>query len=307
MILLTGVNGQVGSHLARRLKQFGAFQTVDVAPVEGLPRPDHLVDFKDEQALRALVRELKPKVVINTAAYTAVDKAETDADTARLVNALAPGILAEECKTLKALLVHYSTDYVFPGEGTKPYVETDPTGPLSAYGKTKLEGEQLIARAGAAFVNFRTCWVVSSHGANFVKTMLRLGAEKDEIKVVADQFGAPTSARVLADATTKAVQQGMAQGFEAVHGTYHVACKGETTWHGFATEIHRQARAAGLPIKTKTIHAIPTSDYPTPARRPKNSRFDCRKFEKTFGMPLPPWQDELAQIIRELAGTSRPA
>lgn len=297
MILLTGVNGQVGSHLARKLPRFGPVTAVDA----------DTVDFRDEAALRRLVRELKPKFIVNPAAYTAVDKAETDVETAELVNGVAPRILAEEAKSLGAFLVHYSTDYVLPGEGAAPQKETAATGPLNVYGRTKLNGEIGVHTAGAKAAILRTSWVFSSHGSNFVKTMLRLGAEKEELKVVADQVGAPTSATCLADATLKIIGTVLGQGPEAAHGLFNVACRGETSWHGFAVEIHRLAREAGLPIKTKAILPITTAEYPTPAVRLKNSRFDLAKFTKTFRHELPTWQSELAQVIKELAGTSRPA
>jgi dTDP-4-dehydrorhamnose reductase len=297
MILLTGVGGQVGSHLEKKLARFGAVRAVD----------HDTLDLKDESAIRAFVRDLKPQIIVNPAAYTAVDKAESEAETAHLVNAVAPRVLAEEAKALGALLIHFSTDYVLPGHGTEPQGETAPTGPLNVYGKTKLAGEQGILASGAAATILRTSWVFSSHGANFVKTMLRLGAEKEELRVVADQVGAPTSASCLADATVKVIGTSLAQGREAATGLYHVACRGETSWHGFAVEIHRLAREAGLPVKTKVIHPIATEDYPTPAVRLKNSRFDLTKFSKTFRHELPTWQAELAQVIKELAGTSRPA
>ncbi len=294
MILLTGVNGQVGSHLARKLSRFGPVKAVDV----------DTVDFRDEAALRKLVREVKPKIIVNPAAYTAVDKAESEAEVARLVNGVAPRILAEEAKALGALLIHFSTDYVLPGVGTSPQKETEPTGPLNTYGRTKLEGEQGVRGSGVQSTILRTSWVFSGHGANFVKTMLRLGAEKEELKVVADQIGAPTSATCLADATVKVIATALSQGNEAAMGLFNVACQGETSWHGFTTEIHRLAKEAGLPIKTKVIHPITTAEYPTPAVRLRNSRFDLAKFTKTFRHELPTWQTELAQVIKELAGTS---
>lgn len=295
MILLTGVNGQVGSHLLNKLARFGEVTAVDA----------DTVDFKDEAALRRLVRGARPKIIVNPAAYTAVDRAESEPEVARLVNGVAPRILAEEAKALGAFLIHFSTDYVLPGVGTLPQAETAATGPLNVYGKTKLEGEVGVREAGAASAILRTSWVFSSHGQNFVKTMLRLGAEKDELRVVADQVGAPTSATCLADATVKVVATVLSQGPEAAQGLFNVACRGETSWHGFTVEIHRLARLAGLPVRTRVIHPILTSDYPTPAVRLKNSRFDLTKFTRTFRHELPTWQAELAQVIRELAGTSR--
>ncbi len=303
-ILVIGCNGQVGSYLAKALAPYGRVVTSDLAPLPGLPPPNELIDLRDGPALRRLVRSIDPKIIVNAAAYTAVDRAEQEPAIADQVNANAPGIMAEELSTTKGLLIHYSTDYVLPGEGSQPQDEKVKVAPCNAYGRSKARGEAAIAGTAALSTILRTSWVFSSHGLNFVKTMLRLGQEREELKVVDDQIGAPTSARFLAAMTAVVVQRGLVSGFAGVSGLYNLACAGETSWHGFASETLRLAKEHGFPIKTKIIAPIPTEAYPLPASRPRNSRLDCRKFCAAFGVTRPTWQDELAKVVAELSDTS---
>lgn len=302
-LLVTGVNGQVGNALLKTLAPFGTVVPVDViagdVQIPGLK----LVDFTNVDALARLVRDVKPTIIINPAAYTAVDKAESEKATAAAVNATAAGILATEAKRLGAPIIHYSTDYVFDGSGTAPRKEDAATGPLGVYGQTKLDGEHAVRDANDAYVILRTSWVFSAHGANFVKTMLRLGKDREELKVVADQYGAPTSAAMLAEATAKVVALGLKNGFSSIAGLYHLTCLGETSWHGFATEIFRQAREHGMPLKVTRVDPIDTASYPTPATRPLNSRLDCNKFMRTFGQQIPSWQEALAVVMATLASS----
>lgn len=285
VILVTGTSGQVGHALLKTL---------------GLPAQQR-VDFNDLSALARLVRELRPSIIVNPAAHTAVDKAESEEALAFKVNAEAPGVLAEEAKRLGSLLIHYSTDYVFDGSGAGPRKEDAKTGPLGVYGRSKLAGEDAIRAVGGDHVILRTSWVFSDHGNNFVKTMLRLGSEREELRIVGDQIGAPTSAAFLADMTAKIIAKVGRSSAADVSGLYHLACSGETSWHGFAEEIFRQARAAGMKLKVNRVESIPTEAYPTPARRPKNSRLDCSKFARTFDTELMTWQQALAPVIASLA------
>jgi dTDP-4-dehydrorhamnose reductase len=257
-------------------------------------------DLVQVERLSATVLALRPDIVVNAAAYTAVDKAETERDVAATVNAEAPGALASACAAINALLVHYSTDYVFDGTGDSPWREEDRTAPLGIYGQTKLDGERRIRESGCRHLIFRTSWVYAARGANFVRTMLRLAVEREALNVVADQFGAPTGAELLADATAHALRS--ADGREELLGTYHLAASGTTTWCDYARLVISQARGAGWPVKVELdrITAVPTSAYPLPARRPHNSRLDCRKFEAAFGLRLPPWQDGVRRVIAEL-------
>lgn len=300
IILVTGVGGQVGNALLETLAPLGSLVPVDVAAPAPTPPGFRAVDFRDLDALRQLVREVRPSVIVNPAAHTAVDKAESEESLAFAINAEAPGVLAAEAKRLGAAFIHYSTDYVFAGDGTRPWVETDPTGPLGAYGRTKLAGEDAVRQANDAHVILRTSWVVSAHGANFVKTMLRLGAEREELKVVADQIGAPTSAALLAQVTARILERGLARGFADIAGTYHLCGQGETSWHGLAEEVFRQARALGASLKVARVVPIPTEAYPTPAPRPKNSRMDCRKVMRTFDVALPDWRRDIEPVVTQL-------
>jgi dTDP-4-dehydrorhamnose reductase len=292
-ILLTGKNGQLGFELQRALAPLGEVVAVGTQDC----------DLTDADAVRDLVRRVAPDVIVNPAAYTAVDKAESDEATARAVNAAAPAILGEEGAKLGALVIHYSTDYVFDGTKQGAYRESDAPAPQSVYGRTKLEGEQGLAAANPRHLILRTSWVVGAHGGNFAKTMLRLAGEREKLTVVADQFGAPTPAALLADVSAHLVREhARARGVGFPYGTYHVAAGGETSWHGYAQFVIGEALAAGKTLKA-TVDAIAplaTEQYPTPARRPLNSRLDTTRFRTTFGLCLPPWQEGVAHVLRQI-------
>lgn len=292
-VLLLGCNGQVGWELQRSLACLGELTALDYDSRE------HVADFSRPEEVAETVRLLRPDVVVNAAAHTAVDKAEREEDFARMLNATTPGAVARAAHELGALMVHYSTDYVFDGSGSRPWVEGDATGPLSAYGRTKLEGEQQVARHCPNHLIFRTSWVYAARGGNFAKTMLRLAKERDRLTVIDDQFGAPTGAELLADVTAHAVRATLEDRSKA--GLYHVVASGETHWHGYAQFVLQQAEAAGVSLKAscQDVDAVPTSAFPTPARRPHNSRLDTRKFQQTFGLVLPPWQAGVARMLRE--------
>jgi dTDP-4-dehydrorhamnose reductase len=296
-LLLLGKNGQVGWELQRSLSTLGDLVALDF-DTAGPWR----ADFSQPEALAALVQAVRPDVIVNAAAHTAVDKAESEPDLARAINATAPGVLAREAAALGAWLVHYSTDYVFDGSGDQPRREEAPTGPLSVYGHTKLEGEQLIRSSGCRHLILRTSWVYAARGGNFAKTMLKLAAERDALNVIADQIGAPTGADLLADVTAHALRSAMAR--PELAGTYHCAAAGETSWHGYASFVIEWARAAGQPIRVTAdaVKPIPTSAYPTPARRPLNSRLDTRKLQTSFGLHLPPWQGGVERMLTEVLG-----
>lgn len=282
-ILLTGCRGQVGWELARTLSTLGEVVALDA---DGL-------DLTDAAAIRRVAGEVRPGIIVNPAAHTAVDKAESEPDLARAINTTAPGILAEEAEKLGALLVHYSTDYVFDGGGEAPRQEDDPTGPLNVYGATKLEGENAIRAGCRRHLIFRTSWVYGARGANFLLTMRRLMGERPELKIVDDQIGAPTWCRHLAEATAQILAQvgSPARGADKPEpwGVYHMTNGGETSWHGFAAAI----QTLDAPGKPARLVAIPSSEYPTPARRPLNSRLDNGKLERVFGIRLPDWRDAL--------------
>ena len=287
-ILLSGCAGQLGRELKRSLASLGEVVACD----------RRQLDLSRADALRTTVRAMAPTVIVNAAAYTAVDKAESEPAVADAINAVAPGVLAEEAKRLGALLIHYSTDYVFDGSKAAAYTEDDAPAPLSAYGRSKLSGEQAITAAGARHLIFRTSWVYGLHGANFMKTMLRLGRRScetgDELRVVADQIGAPTWTRHLADVTALIVGRR-----EVPHGLYHLAAAGETSWHGYAEAIFAEARRAGLMEKSPLVHRIASADYPLPAARPANSRLDCAKFRRDFDLALPEWRIGLADCLAD--------
>ncbi|TMS59101.1 dTDP-4-dehydrorhamnose reductase [Imbroritus primus] len=293
-LLVTGCNGQVGFELKRSLAPLGEVVALDRAACD-LTRPD---------ALRQIVRELRPDVIVNPAAYTAVDKAEQEAALAHAVNGVAPGVLAEEARALGSLLVHYSTDYVFDGNGSGRYQEMDDVNPQSVYGKSKLAGEQAIAASGATALVLRTSWVFGAHGGNFAKTMLRLGSERESLRVVADQHGAPTSAALIADVTAQIIGRFWLHGdrsrFPA--GTYHLAASGETTWHAYAQEIFRIARARGAALKVGegAVEPIAAREYPVPAPRPANSRLDTSRLQQTFGVHLPRWEQGLHHVLEQI-------
>ena len=291
-LLLLGGNGQVGRELRRSLKGLGELQ---VATRQGAGS-DLLADFDAPDALEDLVRRVAPDVVVNAAAYTAVDRAEAEPDGAFRVNAAAPAALARACAGEGALLVHYSTDYVFDGTGSRPYREEDPTAPLGVYGASKLAGEQAIRDSGARHAILRTAWVYAAHGSNFLRTMLRLGGERDELGVVADQVGAPTPAHFIANATAEIVRQGV-----DASGTWHLTAAGQASWHEFARAIFEQAHAAGRLPRVPRVRAIGTSDYPTPARRPAYSVLDSSRLRADFGIAPPPWRQGLQDVIGQLA------
>jgi len=277
-ILLTGIHGQVGRELQRALQPLGEVVALDRAALE-LAQPERIRD---------IVRTVGPDVIVNPAAYTAVDQAENEAELAFSINGTAPGILAEEARRLDALLVHYSTDYVFDGAKPAPYREDDPVGPINSYGRSKLAGELAIEAAGCRHLIFRTCWVYGLRGRNFLRTMLRLAAERDELAVVADQLGAPTWARLIAEATALALARHAGQ-----QGIYHLAAAGATSWHGFAAAIVDRAHQTGLLAKAPPVRRLASAEYPTPTRRPANSRLDCARLEQDFGLRLPDWETQL--------------
>lgn len=302
-LLVIGGNGQVGRELRRSLQPLGEVlaTTRDGQLHDG--GSGIAADLADTTGLAALVRGLAPDAVINAAAYTAVDKAETEREVAFAVNAQAPGALAQACAAAGIPLVHYSTDYVFDGQGTRPYREDDPTAPLGVYGASKLAGEQAIAAAGGQHLIFRTAWVYAHHGHNFLRTMLRVGAEREELRVVADQVGTPTPAALIADVTAAALRKAL--GDAGVSGTWHLVAEGQTSWHGFAEAIFDQAVAASLLQRAPRVVAITTADYPTPARRPAYSCLDTGSLQHDFEISLPAWRDALGEVMSGLA--SRPS
>ena len=296
-ILLTGVTGQVGGELLIALQNIGEVVPA-IAPGESFPYGKALVmDLADPGAMRRTVRELKPDLIVNPAAYTAVDKAETESALALKINGEAPGVLAELARELQAGFIHYSTDYVYPGQGDAPYHEDSPTAPLNEYGRSKLAGDQAVQAVGGAYLIFRTSWVYGIVGHNFVKTMLRLGKDRATLKVVGDQFGAPTFARTLADATAMILAQSLPDlngRLAAQRGVYHLVCGGETSWWGFAQQIFATARQHGYQGSVQEVLSIATREYPTPAARPLNSRLSCRKLEECFRLRPCSWEAALA-------------
>jgi dTDP-4-dehydrorhamnose reductase len=301
-ILLLGQGGQVGWELQRALCPLGTVIGLDFNSPGPAEAPDLKADFSQPEQVAAIVRAVRPDVIVNAAAHTAVDKAESEPDLARLINATTPGLIAQEAARLGALLVHYSTDYVFDGSGSAPRDETAPTGPLSVYGQTKLEGEQAIQASGCKHLIFRTSWVYAARGGNFAKTMLRLAAERDQLSVINDQFGAPTGADLLADVTAHAIRATLAQ--PQLAGLYHLIASGETHWHAYARFVIEWARAQGLPIRVApdAVLAVPTSAYPTPARRPLNSRLNTQRIQQAFGIALPHWQVGVERMLTEIHG-----
>ncbi|XQA68910.1 dTDP-4-dehydrorhamnose reductase [Xanthomonas sacchari] len=299
-VLVFGGNGQVGQELLRAL----AGQGPVVATTRSGQLPDgracERADFDQPQTLGELLDRLRPTAVVNAAAYTAVDRAEQDAEAAHRANAESPAAIAAWCATHGVQLVHYSTDYVFDGQGTQPYPEDAPTAPLGVYGATKLAGEEAIRASGAQHLIFRTAWVYAAHGHNFLRTMLRVGADRDELKVVADQVGTPTPAALIADVTARV----LAQRATLPSGTWHLTAAGETTWHGFAEAIFAEAVAAGLLPRAPRVLPITTAEYPTPAKRPAYSRLDVSRLQRDFALELPQWRDGLRQVIGELAAAA---
>ena len=288
--LITGANGQLGFELQRALAPLG----------EVVSCGRDACDLSSPDSIRAAVRAAKTDVIFSAGAYTAVDKAESEPELAHAVNAAAPGILGEEAAKLGALVIHYSTDYVFDGAKPSAYCEKDATNPLGIYGKTKLEGENALAASGAAHLIFRTSWVFGAHGKNFLKTILRLASSRDELRIVADQFGAPTGAALLADASAHIAARYLGNNRENFPlGLYHLTAGGETSWHGLARHIVAKATAAGCKLQATPERILPitTPEYPTPAARPANSRLDTSKFRAAFGIHLPDWTHGVDQVL----------
>ncbi|MBI4807421.1 MAG: dTDP-4-dehydrorhamnose reductase [Nitrosomonadales bacterium] len=298
-ILLFGKSGQVGWELQRSLAPLGEIVALDSGST-GM-----CGDFTDLDGIAATVRTVAPDVIVNAAAHTAVDKAESEPELVRTINSSAPGVLAQEAKNIGAWLVHYSTDYVFDGSGDQPWLESDATSPLSVYGATKLEGEKLIRQAGCKHLIFRTSWVYGARGGNFAKTMLRLAAERDSLSVIDDQIGTPTGADLLADVTAHAIRAVRQR--PELGGLYNLVAGGETSWHGYASLVIDFASRAGVPLKVSpaAIKAVVTGEFKTAARRPLNSRLDCGKLQKAFDLQLPPWQAGVERMLIEILEKQR--
>lgn len=295
-ILLFGKTGQVGWELQRSLAPFGNLIAVDVHSSE------YCGDFSNPEGVAETVRRIKPDVIVNAAAHTAVDKAESEAEFAQLLNATSVEAIAKEAAKIGAWVVHYSTDYVFPGNGEEPWRETDATAPLNVYGETKLAGEKALQAHCARHLIFRTSWVYAGKGNNFAKTMLRFAKERTEMSVINDQFGAPTGAELLADCTAHAIRVALKQ--PDVAGLYHLVASGVTTWHDYAALVFDEARKAGIELAITTLNAVPTSAYPTPARRPNNSRLNTDKFQQNFDLVLPAWETGVKRMLAELFMTT---
>ncbi|HBU94768.1 MULTISPECIES: dTDP-4-dehydrorhamnose reductase [Leclercia] len=295
-ILLFGKTGQVGWELQRSLAPLGNLIAVDVHSSE------YYGDFSNPEGVAETVRRIKPDVIVNAAAHTAVDKAESEAEFAQLLNATSVEAIAKEAAKIGAWVVHYSTDYVFPGNGEEPWRETDATAPLNVYGETKLAGEKALQAHCARHLIFRTSWVYAGKGNNFAKTMLRFAKERTEMSVINDQFGAPTGAELLADCTAHAIRVALKQ--PDVAGLYHLVASGVTTWHDYAALVFDEARKAGIELAITTLNAVPTSAYPTPARRPNNSRLNTDKFQQNFDLVLPAWETGVKRMLAELFTTT---
>lgn len=291
-ILLFGKTGQVGWELQRSLAPLGNLIAVDVHST------DYCGDFSNPEGIAETVRRVKPDVIVNAAAHTAVDKAESERDFAHLLNATSVEAIAKEAEKLNAWLVHYSTDYVFPGNGEKPWQETDETAPLNVYGETKLAGEIAVQQNCTRHLIFRTSWVYAGKGNNFAKTMLRLAKDREELAIIDDQFGAPTGAELLADCTAHAIIT--AQRKPDVAGLYHLVASGTTTWFDYANLVFAEAKKAGLELAVKETTPVPTTAYPTPAQRPHNSRLDTTKFQQNFNLTLPAWDVGVKRMLAEL-------
>ncbi|KRG68048.1 dTDP-4-dehydrorhamnose reductase [Pseudoxanthomonas dokdonensis] len=291
-LLVLGATGQVGHALLPALLPLGEVVAATRSGRLADGRPCERIDLASADSLRQGVSAIAPDVVVNAAAYTAVDKAEDERDLAYLINATAPAILAEACREADAMLVHYSTDYVFDGQASSPYRETDPTAPIGVYGASKLAGEQAIRDAGVRHLILRTAWVYGNHGGNFMRTMLRLAAERDQLNVVADQFGTPTPAPLIAEVTAAMLALPVIP-----QGTFHLTASGGTSWHGFAEAIMRTAHTAGLLAKPPTVLPIGTADYPTRAQRPGYSRLDNRSIQDAAQLQLPDWEIALQAVI----------
>jgi dTDP-4-dehydrorhamnose reductase len=299
-ILLLGKNGQVGRALERALAPLAA-----AGELVALDRTNG-GDLAQLDSLATTVRQLRPQVIVNAAAYTAVDKAESEPDQARLINALAPEMLAKEAQALGAWLVHYSTDYVFDGSSTRPWLETDATAPLNVYGQTKLEGERQVQAHCTRHLILRTSWVYAAHGSNFAKTMLKLAQERERLTVIDEQWGAPTGAELLATVTAAAIEKARLPGKDALAGIYHLAASGETNWHAYASHVIRQAKALrpDLSWAVQEIAPVPSSAFVTAARRPHNSRLDTRKLQADFGINLPHWQQGVDEMLAQVLSST---
>lgn len=295
-LLVLGGNGQVGQELLRALAPLGLVVATTRTGKLADGSDCEIADFDAPESLPDLLDRLRPSVVINAAAYTAVDKAEQEPEAAFRANAQAPAVIARWCAAHGVPMVHYSTDYVFNGQGTAAYVEDEATAPLGVYGRSKRDGEVAIRDAGGRHLIFRTAWVYASHGGNFLRTMLRVGAERDELRVVADQVGTPTPAALIADVTAQVLQHP-----GQLSGTWHLTASGQTSWHGFAEAIFAEAVAAGVLAKVPAVQAISSSEYPTPAKRPAWSVLDNRRLQQDFGIILPSWQDGLRRVVGEIA------
>ncbi|WP_312068809.1 dTDP-4-dehydrorhamnose reductase [Lelliottia nimipressuralis] len=291
-ILLFGKTGQVGWELQRALAPLGNLIALDVHS------KDYCGDFSNPEGIAETVRAIKPDVIVNAAAHTAVDKAESERDFAELLNATSVEAIAKEAAKIGAWVVHYSTDYVFPGDGETPWQETDATGPLNVYGQTKLNGEKALQANCAKHLIFRTSWVYAGKGNNFAKTMLRLAKERTELSVINDQIGAPTGAELLADCTAHAIRVALAK--PEVAGLYHLVASNTTTWYDYAALVFEQAREAGIELAIEKLNAVPTSAYPTPAKRPQNSRLNTEKFQRNFDLVLPSWDIGVKRMLAEL-------
>ena len=296
-ILLFGKTGQVGWELQRSLAPLGNIIAVDVHST------DFCGDFSNPEGVAETVRRVKPDVIVNAAAHTAVDKAESERDFAQLLNATSVEAIAKEAEKINAWLIHYSTDYVFPGDGEKPWVESDATAPLNTYGETKLAGELAVQQHCKKHLIFRTSWVFAGKGNNFAKTMLRLAKEREELSIINDQFGAPTGAELLADCTAHAIKMAMAK--PEVAGLYHLVASGTTTWFDYANLVFAEAKEAGLILAVNKTNPVSTSAYPTPARRPYNSRLDTSKFQQTFDLTLPSWDVGVKRMLAELFAATK--
>lgn len=291
-ILVTGKNGQVGHELQRSLASLGEVVAVDVEDC----------DLTDSAAIVSLVENVKPGLIVNPAAYTAVDKAEAEQEIAFAINAIAPKVLAAQANLLHIPMIHYSTDYVFDGTKSGMYVEEDDANPQSVYGKTKWQGEKNVRAMCPQHVILRTSWVFGAHGGNFLKTILKLAQEREELKIIADQFGAPTSARLLADSTAEIAKQLLNGDAATKAGTYHLVASGETTWHGYASKVVELANQLGVVTKilAQNIQPIPTEAYPLPAPRPKNSRLNTQKICNTFGIAIPDWSIDVEHVLKQV-------
>ena len=308
-ILLTGTTGQVGTELLAVLQSIGRVIPT-IAPGESFLLGKALVmDLADADSIRQVVRDIKPDLIVNPAAYTAVDRAESEIELVTKINSRAPAILAELAKELRAGLIHYSTDYVYSGQGTTPFHEEEPTRPLNQYGKSKLAGDQAVTAIDGAHLIFRTSWVYGIVGNNFVKTMLRLGGDRSQLQVIDDQIGTPTFARTIADITAMIIAQNLADlpaRLRENRGIYHLTCRGETSWYGFACRIFEEARKQGYAGALSEVIPIPTTQYPTPAPRPMNSRLSLQKLEETFNITPCHWEEALAWAMPHILKASSP-